>query len=470
MARVSLCLNLIASIHLVGCSLYERDPYVVELDGTPIEKIEPRAQGCPVILELYADWCGHCRRYRPIYSALAKQVEERGELFAYIIAAVDCAFHYGFCKTADVQYYPQFKEFTVGSNSSSFKEVTRSRDSAGMLMSVSSSNQDFVKRVGLEFALTCAHARHTLQSYNKRSGFVSPMRFPDQNRIWLLDLRYGLHQTLLDAMLHMSSNRTQAFDAFLQLAADAFPDESVRLQLASETIPFLRNSNYVVEYPREFLEWLKPTPRSSGHKFLGCRGSLPIFRGETCALWQLFHALLVNSNSTPHATPHTGLSAIVGWVDNFFSCEACRKHFMAMATRDAWKSVDSDDSAVLWLWKAHNAVNRRLAGDATEDPKWPKRQFPSRTACANCWNGTVFDEPQVLSFLRRLYGEDVDASDEDDKERISDTGYDYWGWGEFALVAAMLVALLLFAFNNKQREEQEDVEMTRLENRVVLIS
>lgn len=80
--------------------------------------------------------------------------------------------------------------------------------------------------------------------------------------------------------------------------------------------------------------------------------------------------------------------------------------------RKIW-NVPSKDEAVLWLWAAHNEVNQRLAGDATEDPQFPKVQFPSASSCAQCritaasaskenvdinWN-----KDAVLSFLKNIH-------------------------------------------------------------------
>lgn len=78
------------------------------------------------------------------------------------------------------------------------------------------------------------------------------------------------------------------------------------------------------------------------------------------------------------------------------------------ATRKIW-DVPTKDEAVLWLWESHNVVNKRLAGDSTEDPQFPKQQFPSASSCGQCrlagsknedikWNRDA-----VLSFLKNIH-------------------------------------------------------------------
>ena len=63
-------------------------------------------------------------------------------------------------------------------------------------------------------------------------------------------------------------------------------------------------------------------------------------------------------------------------------------------------------SAVLWLWNAHNKVNRRIAKDRSEDPQFPKIQFPSSTNCPECHVDGAFDNESVFSYLIKTYKPD----------------------------------------------------------------
>lgn len=84
-----------------------------------------------------------------------------------------------------------------------------------------------------------------------------------------------------------------------------------------------------------------------------------------------------------------------------------------MATRRKIWNVATKDEAVLWLWAAHNEVNQRLAGDDTEDPQFPKVQFPSASSCAKCRQAPASDlkenleinwnKEAVLSFLKNIH-------------------------------------------------------------------
>jgi hypothetical protein len=64
-----------------------------------------------------------------------------------------------------------------------------------------------------------------------------------------------------------------------------------------------------------------------------CRGSAPTTRGYSCGLWLLLHSLASGTASPAGVAPGrlwmTGVRAFVG---TFFTCTACRTHFMEMAS------------------------------------------------------------------------------------------------------------------------------------------
>lgn len=140
--------------------------------------------------------------------------------------------------------------------------------------------------------------------------------------------------------------------------------------------------------------------------WIGCRGSKPEFRGYPCSLWTLFHALTVHEEIKDRHKAKEGpevVDAMAGYIKNFFTCSDCAAHFTEMAKTIAGNVTTQNDS-ILWLWSAHNRVNMRLAGDATEDPEHKKVQFPSKEACPAChttdgsWNQT-----EVLKFLKNMF-------------------------------------------------------------------
>lgn len=193
---------------------------------------------------------------------------------------------------------------------------------------------------------------------------------------------------------------------------------------------FLTDLNAYVEnkstlHGKELSETIKELesrhqPIYSSSKWVGCKPSTVGRRGFSCGLWTLFHYLSIQAaNSERSHEPLEVLQAIHGYVKHFFGCTHCSEHFQEMAERNHIWSVKSKDEAVLWLWKAHNEVNQRLAGDQTEDPLFPKIQYPSREMCSQCYQQMIqldqqsttsnpssvpqWNLSEVLYYLRRVY-------------------------------------------------------------------
>jgi thiol oxidase len=140
-------------------------------------------------------------------------------------------------------------------------------------------------------------------------------------------------------------------------------------------------------------------------------------------------------------------SAIRNFIKHFFGCRHCSDNFMN-ETHDLHQ-LDSNDknAAMIYLWKSndlclhvlfvnnylilvHNHVNQRLHGDETEDPKYPKIQFPPENLCSKCQSTNKdqkFDLTNTIEFLRRFYSkENLDLSSvetisisHENKDRIS---------------------------------------------------
>lgn len=127
-----------------------------------------------------------------------------------------------------------------------------------------------------------------------------------------------------------------------------------------------------------------------------CNGSRPHLRGYPCGLWLLMHTLTVltlplnhthsslNHTHQPHPITSTrALTIVTKFIRNFFSCEVCREHFVAMART---LSLGDPGDAVLWAWEAHNVVNARLSlENGSGDPFHPKHLFPSISRCPYCY-------------------------------------------------------------------------------------
>jgi thiol oxidase len=176
----------------------------------------------------------------------------------------------------------------------------------------------------------------------------------------------------------------------------------------------------------------------------GCRGSAPRYGGYPCGLWSLFHTLTVRQLAAQRGRPTQVLAAMVGYIQQFFSCRECAQHFVE-ATRggaDFASVVSSYETAVLYLWGKHNEVNRRLAAEATnEDPVYPKADFPAADFCPECVSrdGRGWSRDHVLEFLIGQYSTPVGASG---GGGLSSGGASVT-WFNFTAVAAALIFTLV---------------------------
>lgn len=83
------------------------DP-ILQLDETSFNDTIYR-QNMAFVVEFYADWCGHCRTFAPLYKALAKDIAAWNSIVT--VAAVNCAdaFNEATCRANGVSFFPFIK-------------------------------------------------------------------------------------------------------------------------------------------------------------------------------------------------------------------------------------------------------------------------------------------------------------------------------------------------------------------------
>uniref|UniRef100_A0A8C7CJA0 Sulfhydryl oxidase n=1 Tax=Oncorhynchus kisutch TaxID=8019 RepID=A0A8C7CJA0_ONCKI len=245
-----------------------------------------------------------------------------------------------------------------------------------------------------------------------------------RSKVYMADLESGLHYLLrVELATHqtLEGEELKTFKDFVTVVAKLFPGRQSVVKLLETLLEWL------VSLPLEkipfdaILDLVNNKMRISGMflsdqlQWVGCQGSRVGLRGYPCSLWTLFHVLTVQAASRPDALANTGLEenpkavlqTMRKYIVNFFGCQECGKHFEEMAVASL-PQVKSVDQAVLWLWRKHNQVNGRLAGTMSEDPHFPKTQWPSPDLCPICHEEQdgihVWNEDTVLMFLKQHYG------------------------------------------------------------------
>uniref|UniRef100_A0A915PU61 Sulfhydryl oxidase n=1 Tax=Setaria digitata TaxID=48799 RepID=A0A915PU61_9BILA len=229
-------------------------------------------------------------------------------------------------------------------------------------------------------------------------------------------MRYSIFDEVTRSNMDLRGKNLTALRNFLDLLAKTLLNSKRAVNLFGKMRDYLdqkgmENTITAKDYKEKFrnLEEENDNPFPTEADWEHCAGSSPQFRGYTCGLWTAFHALTIqaykNSVNDPKFAPIAPLVAIRDWVSNFFGCEHCRGHFIRMTTRTfrMESQVHRPEDTFIYLWQAHNIVNARLRGDGTEDPEFPKRQFPPDFLCATCRQEGYFNNDQVKDFLLVYY-------------------------------------------------------------------
>ncbi|XP_038398106.1 sulfhydryl oxidase 1 isoform X1 [Canis lupus familiaris] len=288
----------------------------------------------------------------------------------------------------------------------------------------------------------------------------------DRSKIYMADLESALHYILrveVGKFSVLEGQRLVALKKFMAVLAQHFPGQPLVQNFLHSVNDWLKRQQRK-KIPYSFFKAAldnrkEGTMIAKKVHWVGCQGSEPHFRGFPCSLWILFHFLTVQAarhnldhsqetdtlskyshilkcwglglrhvNMSGCSTAHNAgqglagaqnksgtfaapeeaeaqevLQAIRSYVRFFFGCRDCANHFEQMAAA-SMNRVDSLNSAVLWLWSSHNKVNARLAGAASEDPHFPKVQWPPRGLCSACHNdlrgSPVWDLDNTLRFLK----------------------------------------------------------------------
>uniref|UniRef100_A0A8C3NDH6 Sulfhydryl oxidase n=1 Tax=Geospiza parvula TaxID=87175 RepID=A0A8C3NDH6_GEOPR len=254
----------------------------------------------------------------------------------------------------------------------------------------------------------------TASSLNDSDRVSHPLR-ADRSKLYMADLESALHYSLrVEAARPSSLSGAQlaAFKCYVATLVKYFPGRPCVQTYLQTLDAWLRNWTEP-ELPRTVLKEAMKNNRDASHPsvlptnvtWVGCQGSERHFRGYPCGLWTIFHLLTVQAaqNGPDKELPLEVLSTMRCYVRHFFGCQECAEHFEAMAAQSMDK-VASREEAILWLWSHHNEVNARLAGGDTEDPKFPKLQWPPPDLCPQCHKEErgvhAWEEPAVVTFLK----------------------------------------------------------------------
>jgi len=239
-------------------------------------------------------------------------------------------------------------------------------------------------------------------------------------KVFASDLEKAVHYSIAHEVAQHSSitgETLQALQDYVAVLEKYFPGRMEMMLFLREVRKWVGGHQDTVR-GEDLQAWITGYQNKHGLKpasdWIGCKGSQARYGGYPCGLWSLWHSLTISQAATHAGDPREVLKAMQGFIEHFFGCRECARHFQqAIQDGQAIKEeVETHDDAVLFLWKVHNKANQRLQGDMSEDPVFPKMVFPPKEFCKECYGNAQglnlwdeFDRVRVLDFLRQLYSQ-----------------------------------------------------------------
>lgn len=394
-----------------------------------------------VLLEFYSHWCPACKRFQPDYEKLATHIHELTEKEAaawegkvdgsrplrLAVARLDCPENTRLCDDFQITKYPtMLLDSPVHFSSKTLGEKVEVNPKSRSFNSVL---EELEKLLGRSFKSAVLPEGGVDGS--ESVGDVGNDSTIDGKKVGIkYESKVGVREPFLEVETDILGATIESFEYLKSQALLNGPEARSALL---EWMNLLEKSHFIEEcrlgakaaikslesaWPEsakeiqnlESFRSLQICGNKQHGEWLNCKGSNSESRGYTCGLWMLFHSLSVRmpeSSSAPAEAGQAWLDALRGYIKYFFQCKECADHFLEMIDSQESKDVKSKNDGILWLWKTHNKVNKRLAREQDDagagDRLFPHEQWPSKDLCPKCHGKDSWNEEEVLKFLMQHY-------------------------------------------------------------------
>ncbi|WOK93034.1 sulfhydryl oxidase 2-like isoform X2 [Canna indica] len=409
----------------------------MDLNSSNFDSVLKESPANFAIVEFFAHWCPACRNYKPHYEKVARLFNGPDAVHPGIVlmVRVDCAMKINMklCNRFSVGYYPMLLwgppikfvagKWTPKQDKSEIQSIENGR-TADLLL-------DWInKKIGSSFSFD----DEKYENENSLSKNASDSEQQIARAIYDVEEATALAFDIIIQHKMIKPSNQAPLIKFLQLLVAHHPSKRCRRGIADLLVNFddlwpsgplpVSSAESSILQEEEILKSYpicgKDVPR---HYWIFCRGSKNDTRGVSCGLWILFHSLSVRVRD---GESQLLFMAICDFVQNFFVCDDCRRHFYEMSSRISLPFNTSRDLSI-WLWRAHNQVNERLMKEekdlGTGDPIFPKVTWPPKQLCPSCYVSSSrkssgnkqidWNQDEVYKFLIRYYGTTLVSSYKD---------------------------------------------------------
>ncbi|KAE9547840.1 hypothetical protein FO519_008948 [Halicephalobus sp. NKZ332] len=405
----------------------------LELMAEFSKKGDTKEDGFEVLRDI-KNWCGHCINYKPKWVEFATNLKDWSSVVQ--VTVINCADEKNspVCREHEIDAFPTLKYFPPGSSSKDdgqkFTADKYNLDSMTLELVklvhgdyTKSQPNSWPKLAPTESDVTLdklwAEADSTKSMKDTKISPEPAQEVPinwDQYKVQNSDiisaLRYMLYEEIPRKNIIEKENLS-TLKSWMNVLKKYVPgtapirrlfyrlDEWTQIQTSIKAEEWINKINSLQE------DLGNPLPKEPN--WISCKGSKPFLRGYTCGLWTTMHAVTVqayleekdNYNFKP---VNDVLEPLHQFIYRYLSCQICSENFHKMATEtNPLSLVTRKEDVILWFWRAHNSANKRLAKDASEDPQFPKRQFPPGPLCHDCQVNGIYLEDRVLDFMIKYY-------------------------------------------------------------------
>lgn len=435
-----------------------------------------------VLVEFYSHWCPACKAFQPDYKKVATHIHniiqeedrswagENGERPVKLaVARIDCPENKKLCDDFEISKYPtMFLDRPVRFSSKTLSDMVeidpKPRSKNGVIA-------ELEKKLGRTLATPTLRVGDIAPGEGGPTvgdgevGELVPVVLDLKSTSTVSDIDSDILGATIESFEYLKSRTLlkgktarKALVDWISLLESSHINTKCRIgaKSALETLESAWPSSVNEIQDFDSFQNVQICGASKHDDWVSCQGSYEGSRGYTCGLWMLFHSLSVRMPESSETAGQDWLTVIKEFVHSFFQCKDCAEHFLEGANSVDAKSVVSKRDAILWLWKMHNKVNKRLSEEMDEagkgDPKFPHVQWPTNDMCTDCMFESSWNEDKVYNFLFDHYqGDHVQSSMMGGGKSISVQSKQGSSWRQVSFILGGIMAFIYYYLSRSRQ-------------------